>query len=214
MFTVYMHTIPANNKRYIGQCTGDPKRRWGATGHRYKGQFFYRAIEKYGWNNIIHEVIASNLTQEEADNLERELITKYKSNTRKYGYNITPGGKDGAGLPGGKNHNARAVECVETGEKWECANYCAKAIGVNCASLQESLYNGYKCKGNHYKYVDDDSYVLNKEPNQILCVETGQIWLNAHECAKDLGVTPRTVWRYCSGIRKAKSGLTYKYCVV
>ena len=59
-----------------------------------------------------------------------EIKESAKINLREYGYNIASGGKDGAGLPGGKNHNARAVECIETGEKWECANYCAKDLNV------------------------------------------------------------------------------------
>ena len=214
MYTVYVHTVICNGKKYVGQCTGDPRRRWGATGHRYKGQFFYRAIEKYGWDNILHEIVATNLSKEEADSLEIELISKYQSNQREFGYNITPGGRDGAGLPGGKNHNARAVTCLETGEIWECANYCAKDIGVNSASLQESLYNGYKCKGKHYRYMDDDNYKMNKEPHSVMCVQTGQVWKTVRECAEELGVTPRTVWRYCSGIRNPPKGLTFKYCVM
>ena len=119
--SVYMHTVIENNKKYIGQGSGDPKTRWGSSGHRYKGQYFYNAIQKYGWDNIYHEIIAENITQEEADKLEKELIKKYKTNNRKFGYNITPGGKDGAGRPGGSNHNARAVICIETNETWENA---------------------------------------------------------------------------------------------
>ena len=214
IYTVYVHTVVANGKKYVGQCTGDPRRRWGATGHRYKGQMFYKAIQKYGWNNIVHEIVKTNLSREEADELEIELIAKYKSNERQYGYNITLGGRDGAGLPGGKNPNARAVLCLETGKTWECANYCAKDLNVNTASLQESLYHGYKCKGKHYKYVDDDDYKPNKEPHSVTCVQTGQVWKTVRECAAELGVTPRTIWRYVSGVRKHPDGLVFKYCVV
>ena len=213
MYSVYIHTVKENGKRYVGQCIGDPRRRWGASGHRYKGQLFYNAIKKYGWNNILHEIIASDLTLEEADKLEIELIAKYQSNDRRYGYNITSGGRDGAGAPGNKNPNARPVICIETGETWECSTYCAKSLKVNLASLQESLYNGYKCKGFHYKYVDDVSYVP-KNPHAVICIETGQVWNTVQECAKEIGVTPRTVWRYCSGERNCPPNRTYKYCVV
>ena len=214
MYSVYIHTVKENNKKYVGQCVGDPHRRWGNTGHRYKGQFFYNAIQKYGWDNITHEIVAENLTQEEANELEIKLIAKYKTNNREFGYNITPGGKDGAGSPGGKNHNARAVICIETGKTWECANYCAKELGVNCASLQESLYNGYKCKGHHYKYIDDELYTVNKEPHSVKCIETGEVWKTVKECAAAVGVTPRTIWRYCSGIRNCPPERTYEYCVM
>lgn len=214
MYSVYVHTVMNNNKKYVGQCVGDPKDRWGSSGHRYKGQLFYRAIAKYGWQNIQHEVVATGLTLQEADALEKELIAKYRTTDRQYGYNIAIGGRDGAGAPGGRNHNARAVVCVETGEQWECANYCAKDLGVNCASLQESLYNGYKCKGLHYKYADDENYKLNKEPYGVRCIETNRIWKNVQECAAELGIHKRSVARYCNGLRKAKTGLTYEYCIV
>lgn len=213
MYSVYIHTIIENGKRYIGQCLGDPKKRWGPTGHRYKGQLFYNAIKKYGWENISHEIVATNLSLNEANRLEKALIAKYKTTERQYGYNITPGGRDGAGSPGGLNPNARPVVCIETGKTWECATYCAKDINVNLASLQESLYNGYRCKKYHYKYVDDTSYVA-KNPHSVQCVETGQIWKTVQDCAIEIGVTPKTVWRYCSGKRKCPPGRTYKYCVV
>lgn len=210
---VYIHTINENGKKYVGQCTGDPKTRWGSKGHRYKGQLFYRAIQKYGWDNISHEIVANNLSQEEADSLEKDLIAKYHTTNHEYGYNICLGGKDGNGQPGGKNSNAKPVVCIETGETWECANYCAKDLQVNSASLQESLYNGYKCKGNHYRYIDDESYVMNKEPYMVRCKETGQIWKNVKECAAELGIHKRSVARYCNGLRKPPNGLTYEYCI-
>ena len=213
--SVYMHTVIANGKRYIGQCKGDPKTRWGSSGHRYKSQLFYYAIQKYGWQNIIHEIIATNLTQEEADKLEKELIAKYKTADRKYGYNIEKGGKEGSGAGsfGKDNGNSRIVICLETNRQWESSSLCAKDIGVNLASLQESLYNGYRCKGLHFKYIDDNNYIP-KNPHSVTCIETGQIWNTVQECAAEIGVTPRTVWRYCSGKRNSPPNRTYKYCVV
>lgn len=214
MYSVYVHTVKENGKKYVGQAVGDPHERWGSNGHRYKGQIFYRAIKKYGWDNITHEIIATGLTREEADKMEIELIAEYKSNVNGYGYNMTPGGRDGAGRPGGQNPNAKAVVCIETGEIWECANYCAKDLNVNPASLQESLHHGYKCKGKHYKYLDDEDYIPNKEPYAVRCVETGQVWKTVRECAEELGVNKRNIVRYCNKQRKAKNGLTYVYCVV
>ena len=209
-----MHTVIANGKRYVGQCKGDPKTRWGSNGHRYKTQFFYNAIKKYGWNNIIHEIIAENVSQEKADEIEREYIKKYDTTNKDKGYNVEIGGKSGYWYFGEKVHNARPVICIETNQKWGCSADCARSLGVNLASLQESLYNGYKCIGNHYKYIDDDNYTINKEPYSVICIETGQTWKNVKECAKDLGVHHRSVARYCTGARNAKDGLTYKYCVM
>jgi len=214
MACVYMHTVINNGKKYIGQCSGDPKVRWGSNGYRYKGLVFYNAIKKYGWNNIAHEILIDNLTQEEADYYEKYYISLYKTTDRNFGYNVAPGGFGNPGLSGESNPNSKPVICLETGQRWPCSSSCAKELNVNIASLQESLYHGYKCKGKHYRYEEDDNYQKHKEPNGVLCVETGEIWTTVKECAKELGVHSRSVARYCNGLRKPSNGLTYQYCVV
>ena len=73
----------------------DVSERWRNDGKGYKKQYFYRAIRKYGWENINHIVLARDLTKEQAEQLEVELIAKYKSNNPCYGYNIDNGGKAG-----------------------------------------------------------------------------------------------------------------------
>ena len=66
--------------------------RW-RNGKGYKNQnLIYRAIIKYGWDNIKHEILFENLTKEEAEQKEIELIAFYKSNQKEFGYNIENGG--------------------------------------------------------------------------------------------------------------------------
>ncbi|MBR6517149.1 MAG: hypothetical protein IKT40_09975 [Bacilli bacterium] len=55
-------------------------------------EYFTNAINKCGWDNIQHIILYKGLTKEEAENKEIELIAKYKSNQREYGYNIANGG--------------------------------------------------------------------------------------------------------------------------
>lgn len=91
-YSVYIHTTP-NEKRYIGITTQKPEDRW-AKGCGYShNTYFNRAIKKYGWNNIIHEVLISDLSENDAIKLEIELIKKYKTMNQKYGYNLTSGGE-------------------------------------------------------------------------------------------------------------------------
>lgn len=87
---VYKHTFP-NGKVYIGQTrTGDHEHRW-QNGNGYHDQKVYAAIKEFGWDNIGHEIVADLLTQEEADNLEIELIKQYDA-TMDGGYNVALGG--------------------------------------------------------------------------------------------------------------------------
>lgn len=71
------------------------KKRWDC-GRGYKNNpHFQNAIKLYGWNNIRHEILYSNLTKEEAGKLEQELIAKYDSQNPEKGYNILNGGTFG-----------------------------------------------------------------------------------------------------------------------
>ena len=98
IWKVYLHTVPKEisgydwDKYYVGITKMKSTHRWGRNGNGYKTQVFHRAIEKYGWDNIKHEVLFENLTQKEANKKEMELIEKLDSRNPKHGYNITFGG--------------------------------------------------------------------------------------------------------------------------
>lgn len=216
MASVYIHIVKSNGKKYVGQCSGNPQDRWGYKGHRYKGQRFYRAIAEHGWDNMTHNIIATDLTQEEADRLEKFYIERYKTDDEDHGYNKTIGGKDGAGSPGASNPNAKSVVCVETGEWFECASFCAKHLGVHSSSLQESLYNGYAVKGKHYRYSDDVNYKINERRHNygVECIETGDKWTSLTEASSVLNVCVESIKRYCTGKRTPSNGMHYKYYIV
>lgn len=94
MYKVYKHTCP-NGKVYIGiTCKKDVTKRWGRDGLGYNMQtLFYRAINKYGWDNIHHEIIEDNLSKEDAFELEKKLIKQYDSTNPNFGYNVSTGGE-------------------------------------------------------------------------------------------------------------------------
>lgn len=92
-YAVYKHTSPSG-KVYIGITHQKPCYRWGKDGNGYKTQnLFYRAIQKYGWDNFDHEILFTGLNKEEACTKEKELISFFKSNNPQFGYNITEGGE-------------------------------------------------------------------------------------------------------------------------
>ena len=158
--TVYIHRNKNNGKRYVGITETDPAKRWlgGAGYHRNK--HFYDAIKLYGWDAFEHEIVAVDLTRDEAQKMERELIAKYKTQDKRYGYNITDGGehfrhsdaskvlmsrnRKGKGLKEftpehiqkmRDNHaggaDARSVVCIETGEIFKSINEAARDKGIN-----------------------------------------------------------------------------------
>lgn len=93
-YCVYVHINKINGKKYVGQTVygNNPKKRWcGGSGYQTQ-KHFYRAIQKYGWENFEHEVVASNLTKEEADGFEILLIKKMNTTDPNFGYNVALGG--------------------------------------------------------------------------------------------------------------------------
>lgn len=119
IYTVYMHVCP-NNKRYIGITKQLPDDRWkNSLGYKTQS-VFWRAIQKYGWNNIDHIIVQTELTHDEACDLEVKLIAEYKTNNPKYGYNRTSGG-DGTCEFSHKNPHdeewRRKVSLANTGKK-------------------------------------------------------------------------------------------------
>lgn len=89
-YCVYKHTVP-NGKVYIGITGMKPEQRW-KNGEGYRTQVFYRAIQKYGFDNIAHEILFEGLAKTEAEQKEIELIAYYNSNNKEYGYNVDNGG--------------------------------------------------------------------------------------------------------------------------
>ena len=93
-YCIYMHTNKINGKVYIGQTSRSVNERWRKNGEGYvNNTLFYRAIQKYGWDNFEHEILYTGLTKEEADKKEIEMISFYDSNNPEKGYNLTNGGK-------------------------------------------------------------------------------------------------------------------------
>lgn len=85
-YCVYCHTTPSNRK-YVG-ISCDPRKRWNEGKGYSKNYVFYRAIRKYGWENIRHDILFDGLSLEEAKEVETRLISEWKLTDRKYGYNL------------------------------------------------------------------------------------------------------------------------------
>lgn len=148
-YTVYMHVNKSNEKVYIGLTKMKPEHRWGKDGNGYKGQFFGRAIKKYGWDNFEHIILFENINKEKAEELEILFINILMSNNRTYGYNLENGGntigcvseetkeKISKALMGkmvsGKHPQAKKVIC--DGKIFNCAKDCADYYGIKTGTL-------------------------------------------------------------------------------
>lgn len=84
-WSVYRHTFP-NGKVYIG-ITNNPESRWDNGMGYAPNQPMFRDIVLYGWRNIAHEILFDGLTEEDAHEKEKELISSYGKSGREKTYN-------------------------------------------------------------------------------------------------------------------------------
>lgn len=84
-YYIYIHTCP-NYWTYVG-VSKNPKQRWN-NGEGYKGnKYFYEAIQRFGWENIKHEIVAETNYRWIAEKIERTIITHFQE--KKLSFNET-----------------------------------------------------------------------------------------------------------------------------
>ena len=93
IWQVYAYINKINHKKYIGVTKHALSIRANGGKGYISCHHFYHAIKKYGWENFDSEIIASNLSIDEALNFEKLLIKAFKTQDPSIGYNITSGGQ-------------------------------------------------------------------------------------------------------------------------
>lgn len=189
-YTVYKHTSP-NGKVYIGITSRKPEERW-LYGHGYNNnKHFHDAIQKYGWENIEHTIIADGLTKEQAFGMEIELIAKYRSNDPEYGYNMSIGGEGGTTGVRLSEETRRRMSKSRTGEKH--FGYGKHLSDGHRKKLSESH------KGNHNR------------SKKVICIETGIIYESGREASKQTGTFYKSISNACLGVYKTAGGYHWRY---
>ncbi len=176
---VYIHTNKINKKVYVGITCRDPVIRWQG-GHGYKrprGQskaisHFMNAINKYGWNNFDHEIIAEGLTLEQASEMERQLIRQYDSTNPDKGYNVAEGGK---GTTGAKHSDETKKLLSEKAKKrieetgivaFKGRHHSDETKAILSKKAKERIKNGAASsfKGKHH--TDETKKILSEQHNK------------------------------------------------
>jgi hypothetical protein len=186
---VYMHILP-NGLKYIGITKQQVEKRWGY-GFRYqKNRRFFHAIVKYGWDNIEHKVLFDNLTQEQAEAKEKELIDQYRTNREQFGYNQTTGG---AGSP----------NCKQTPEQIQARVSAVKG---------RKLTTEHKAK---ISAINKGRFIGEKNPfSKKVCQYDMQhnlikIWGSQQDATRALGLSTGAISRVCRGDKQKTAGGYY-----
>lgn len=180
---VYKHTNNINNKVYIGQTSVSLNSRW-RNGRGYQTTpHFWAAIQKYGWENFSHEILAETEDILEANKLEQYYIELYQATNPDFGYNIALGGKNHLHSDQEKEHISQVMK-----EKWQdpaFKEYMKQShIGVN----------------------------HNHSSKKVLCIETQEIYNSQLEAARAVGLKSSAgISRCCLGQRQTAQGYHWAF---
>lgn len=199
-YIVYEHIFP-NNKRYIGITCRSPKKRWKGGKYGYlHNRYMINAISKYGWENVKHNILFEDLTKEEAENKEIELIAEFDLTNREKGYNIETGGKSANRITeetrlllhqkcSGKNNARYGVEVsLETREKMRKAKLGKK-------EPYSQRYNKMVSSGRRTLQFSLDGKFIKE-------------WYSAREASRQCHCN---VYQCCNGHQKTAGGYIWKY---
>ena len=209
-YFVYIHIFP-NNKKYIGITSQTTQRRW-RNGNGYKRQeMLTRAINKYGWDNIEHIVLFKNLTQEEAEQKEIELIDKYKTNVRKYGYNIEPGGNCAKGYHLRKETREKMSKSKTGKNNWLYGKHLSEETKRKLSIAHigkcdiEAIRRGAKKRMGANAYNSRKVIQCDKKGNKI------NIYDSLADAYRTTNTRVQDIYNCCKGRQKTANGFIWKY---
>lgn len=150
-YIVYVHINKFNGKVYVGQTCRRPNERWRHGKGYVKNVHFYRAIEKYGWDNFEHRIICDNLTKDDANKIEMNLISFYDSSNYNKGYNQTIGGD---GTNGYKYTEEQRAMVSERQKGRRLTNEWKENISKSIKGEKHPFY-GKKLSAEHRKHLSE-----------------------------------------------------------
>lgn len=167
MYKIYLHRDINNQIFYVG-CTKNIRRPY----LKFSNKLTNRSIEWFERcnNQFTVEIYKDNLTEEQAYQMEIELIAKYgRQCDGGILVNKSIGGNSANGMrhsnvskekissknTGFKNGRAKQVICTLTGKIWGCAKDCAIENNININTLRGQL-NGHLKNNTSFEYNNPD----------------------------------------------------------
>lgn len=196
---VYAHINIINGKRYVGITSKiNPEHRWNhGRGYNDNPHFRY-AINKYGWDGFKHIILFDKLSEEEAKNKEIELIAKWNTNDKNYGYNMTVGGDGTKGY----------YPSEETRAKISKSRLKENLSEETLRRRSEGL-RGRKFTAEHKRKIGDG----NSKAVDMLS-KNGE-YLRSFRSAQDAeiitGISHSHISQYCHGKRNSTGGYLWRF---
>lgn len=219
-YTVYIHIFP-NNKKYIGITKQKPEKRWkNGLGYDAHQKIMKRAIQKYDWENIKHEILYKNLSKNEACNKEIELIALYDSTNKQKGYNVSKGGEGTIGVKPTeesklKNRIAHLGKkaSLETKQKISNSNLGKHSKKRNDEQKRKISEATRKAMQNPELKIKLSELAKKRKNNtkKVICLETNKKYETIREAEKDTKINAWSIGQNCLGKIKTAGNLHWKF---
>ena len=196
---VYVHRNRKNGKRYVGITSkANPEHRWNH-GRGYKENPHFRdAINKYGWNNFDHIILFDGLDEVGAKSKEVELIAKWKTNDRNFGYNMTVGGD------GTKGHSPSSETRAKLSKARLKENLSEETLRRRSESLRGRVFSD-----EHKRKIGDGNSkaieMFSKDGTYI------RSFRSAHDAEIAIGVNHSHISQCCNGRRNSTGGYLWRF---
>lgn len=197
-YFVYKHTSPSG-KTYVGITCQKPHRRWNNGRGYLKNKYFYSAICKYGWDNIRHEILFSNLSKDEAEQKEIEMIQFYKSNKNEFGYNIESGGTSAERI----SEETRLK--LSKAKKGKPSNRKGVKLNEEIRKKLSKAHKGIRMS------VDSRRKIGEALGKKVICLETGCSFVSAREAERQMNIHSTHIREVCNGKRNTAGGYHWKF---
>lgn len=185
-YTVYKHVSP-KGKVYVGCTSNKPARRWGLNGRGYNfNDIMHKDIQKYGWDNFEHEILASDLNENDAYELEKHYISEYGTTNPQYGYNISTGGKGAVGVSLSEERKANLLKHI-TGEKHYL--YGKHLPEETRRKLSEAHKGERNPNYGKPRSAETRRKIGSANSKRVRCVETGEIFDSTTMAATSKGIS-------------------------
>lgn len=209
-YTVYRHITP-DGKSYIGCTSKTIYERW-QFGYRHSPKF-NAMVKRYGWRGMQHEVLAENLSEDDAYFVEQAMIKKYQSTNPTFGYNTS---KEGKAVYAGLKHTD------ETKDKIRKANTGAVFTEEHCKNLSKSLkglmvgeknpmYGKPKSAITIQRQYDSHKYQMKSVVQKDLDGNIIGTYFSIHEANRKTGVSRGCISACLSGRQKSSKGFIWEY---
>lgn len=222
---IYKYENLITHQVYIGQaidlCERYKKHQWNIADPNHT-EDFYVGLREYGLENFSYEILEEfeKFDQDLLNELECYYIEKYNS-MKPNGYNMVPGGSNGAGLA-----KSKAVYQFDLFgnfiQEFYSAHEASRQTGIDYSSIcsccrkekQNTKNYQWSYERNDISITDIHLQVTYRDRRVLQCDKSGnviQIYSTLAEAAAATGVAKSTISNVCRGIGKSGGGFIWYY---